>query len=62
MRPDIPNENSGGDLDEKIDFQSVMFFNFITHNFLSFGIEGLTYFGLCTFSVQQVLQKKFNEI
>ena len=34
MRPDISNEISGGDLDEKIDFQSVMFFKFITQNII----------------------------
>ena len=38
---DISNEISGGDLDEKIDFQSVIVFKFITHNILSFEIESL---------------------
>ena len=31
------------DLDEKIDFQSVLFVKSITQNMLSFRIEGLTY-------------------
>ena len=37
VRPDISNEISGGDLDEKIDFQSSMFFKLITQNIYLLG-------------------------
>ena len=48
----MSNEMYGGDLDEKIDFQSVMFFKFITQNIIPFEIEGLMYFQFQFYHIQ----------